>query len=269
MLSVSAIAALKDNYIWALRRNDRHQAVVVDPGETEPVMRWLAAHGLELGGILVTHHHWDHTNGIDGLRERWPVDVYGPAHEQHPITALSHPLNDGEEFQVDCLDARFTVMDIPGHTLGHIALHGLLDGKGAVFCGDTLFSAGCGRLFEGTAAQMHASLNRLAALPSNTQIYCGHEYTEPNLAFALAVEPNNQAARAHLEQVREVRRAEQPSLPSSIERERQINPFLRCAAPAVKNAASRHAGRALDNEVEVFAALRAWKDNFQPSTVAP
>lgn len=261
MLSVSAIAALNDNYIWALRRDDRPEAVVVDPGQAEPVMRWLAAQGLTLGAILVTHHHWDHTNGIRALRQRWPVDVYGPANESQPIEALSHPLSDGTQAHVSSLDARFDAMSIPGHTLGHIAL----STGNLLFCGDTLFSAGCGRLFEGTAAQMHDSLQRLAGLAPDTRVYCGHEYTEANLAFALSVEPDNDDVQKHLSQTRQARQSGKPSLPSTIELERKINPFLRCAEPGVAHAAAAHCGRELADEVEVFAALREWKDHFIPA----
>jgi hydroxyacylglutathione hydrolase len=238
--------------------------VVVDPGEAEPVLRWLAAHELTLGGILVTHHHWDHTHGIGGLRKRWPVDVYGPARESQPIEALSRPLHDGEHARVDCLDLDFEVINIPGHTLGHIALYG----EGKLFCGDTLFSAGCGRLFEGTAEQMHDSLERLAQLPAETQVYCGHEYTEANLAFALTVEPDNTDSRTHLGRAREACRNNQPSLPTTLGIERRINPFLRSAVPSVARAASTHCGRALDTPVAVFAALRAWKDQFNPASAS-
>jgi hydroxyacylglutathione hydrolase len=236
---------------------------VVDPGEAEPVLRWLATQGLTLGAILVTHHHWDHTHGIGGLRRQWPVPVHGPAWESQPIEALSHPLRDGQRSHVDCLDADFEVISIPGHTLGHIALYG----EGCLFCGDTLFSAGCGRLFEGSAEQMHGSLERLAQLPADTRVYCGHEYTEANLAFALAVEPDNADAREHLERVRELRRGGQPSLPSTLGLERKINPFLRSAVPAVAQSAGRHSGRALGSPVEVLAALRAWKDRFKPASL--
>lgn len=264
MLSVSAIPALKDNYIWALRRDGHREAVVVDPGEAEPVLRWLDAQNAVLGAILVTHHHWDHTHGIHELRQRWPVAVYGPAGEQHPIEALSHPLRNGEHVSLDCLDADFDVIDIPGHTLGHIALHG----EGFLFCGDTLFSAGCGRLFEGSPEQMHHSLMRLAQLPADTQVCCGHEYSEANLVFALTVEPDNADARQHLTRVRELRRTEKPSLPSMLGLERSINPFLRCSEPAVVRAVSAQCGQALHSAVDVFAALRRWKDQFNPASVA-
>ncbi len=228
-------------------------------------MRWIEARGLTLGAILVTHHHWDHTNGIGELRQRWPVDVYGPAHENQPIEALSFPLSDGDQIRVEAVDANFDVIGIPGHTLGHIALHT----DDLLFCGDTLFSAGCGRLFEGTAAQMHHSLQRLARLAPETQVFCGHEYTEANLAFALAVEPDNEAARTQLALTREVRNAGKPSLPSTIGLERKINPFLRCANASVASAANTHSRKQLANEVEVFAALRSWKDHFKAPVVGP
>jgi hydroxyacylglutathione hydrolase len=258
MLRITAVAAFKDNYIWLLHRNDGREAVVVDPGDARPVLETLRHNGLELGGILVTHHHWDHTNGIGGLLAHAQVPVWGPAWESQPIPGISNPLREGDSARVECLDAEFAVMAIPGHTLGHIALHG----HGLLFCGDTLFSAGCGRLFEGSPAQMHGSLSRLADLPADTRVYCGHEYTEANLAFALAVEPDNQAAADHLARVRTLRSEGQPSLPSTIGLEQQINPFLRCETATVKAAAATHAGHAPASPVECFAALRGWKDHF-------
>lgn len=263
MLSVSAIPALKDNYIWALRRDDRPEAAVVDPGEAEPVLRWLKAQGLTLGAILVTHHHWDHTHGIGELRARWPVPVHGPARERQPIEALSHPHDDGARLELECLDAGFEAMTIPGHTIGATAYYG----HGLLFSGDTLFQAGCGRLFEGSAAQMHASLQRLARLPDETQLCCGHEYSEANLLFTLTVEPDNVRARQRLQQVRELRSRGEPSVPSRLGLERDINPFLRCDLPAVRAAAERHCGEVLQTAVEVFAALRRWKDQFNPASV--
>lgn len=227
-------------------------------------MAWLESRGLRLGAIVVTHHHWDHTHGIGGLRARWPVAVHGPAHERQPIEALSNPLKDGDSLQLECIEAGFQVIDIPGHTLGHIALHG----EGCVFSGDTLFSAGCGRLFEGSAQQMHTSLQRLAALPGDTQVYCGHEYTEANLAFSLAVEPDNPDARQQLERVRTLRQSGLPSLPSSIGMEHRINPFMRCEVPGVRQAASNTEGKPLGDATSVFAALRRWKDHFNPAGAA-
>ncbi len=264
MLSVSAISALKDNYIWALWRDDCPEAVVIDPGEAAPVVQWLESRGLGLGAIVVTHHHWDHTHGIADLRARWPVDVHGPAHESQAIEALANPLQDSDELALECVNASFRVLDIPGHTLGHIALHG----EGLVFSGDTLFSAGCGRLFEGTALQMHTSLQRLAQLPEDTKVYCGHEYTEANLHFSLAVEPDNTDSRNQLAEVLQLRQSGQPSLPSSICQELKINPFLRSSKPTVVAAAEAYAGQALEDEVAVFAALRQWKDNFSPPPAA-
>lgn len=258
MLRTTAIAAFKDNYIWLLHRENGRDAVVVDPGDAQPVLKALSERGLRLGGILVTHHHWDHTNGIGELLEHAAVPVLGPAAESQPIKGLDHPLRDGARAKVDCLDAEFEVIAIPGHTLGHIALHG----HGLLFCGDTLFSAGCGRLFEGTAQQMHDSLSNLSRLPAETHVFCGHEYTESNLAFALTVEPDNEAARSHLAHVRDLRSRGEPSLPSTLGLELGINPFLRCKLAEVTEAASRHAGRKLRDSVDTFAVLRTWKDGF-------
>ena len=258
MLNVSAIAAFKDNYIWLLHRNGGLDAVVVDPGDAKPVLRSLQEKGLRLGGILVTHHHWDHTNGIGELLAHAAVPVFGPAAESQPIKGLSHPLHDGDRARVECLEAEFEVLAIPGHTLGHIALFG----HGMLFCGDTLFSAGCGRLFEGTAEQMHASLTKLAGLPDKTQVYCGHEYTESNLAFALSVEPDNKASTEYLAQVRAIRVNGQPSLPSTLAIEHQVNPFLRCEIREVSDAAAQNAGRTIRDSADTFAVLRSWKDRF-------
>lgn len=252
MLNVFAIPAFKDNYIWALTRGKA--AVVVDPGDAAPVKAALAARGLSLAGILVTHHHWDHTNGIADLLAEAEVPVWGPA--QEPVPTVSVPLREGDEFEVGPLQARFTVLEIPGHTLGHIALVG----EGLLFCGDTLFAGGCGRIFEGTPPQMYASLQRLAALPPETQVYCGHEYTEANLRFALNVEPGNFELRRRLEGVERARAAGDITLPSTIAMERATNPFLRADRRSVIEGAEAHVGKRLSSPVDVFAAIRAWKD---------
>jgi hydroxyacylglutathione hydrolase len=195
--------------------------------------------------------------GAAELRETYRVPIYGPANE--PIAAMTHPLHDGDTAAPPSLERRFRIMEIPGHTRGHIAYVG----DGLLFCGDTLFSAGCGRLFEGTAAQMHGSLSRLAALPESTAVYCGHEYTLANLRFALAVEPGNADTRAYREEAEAARARGEPTLPSTIGRERRVNPFLRAGAPEVRKAAEIHAGKALDDEVAIFAALRRWKDSYR------
>lgn len=257
-----AIPALHDNYIWALCESAKtgRRAAVVDPGEAAPVRAWLRANSAQLGAILVTHHHWDHTGGIADLLREQTVPVYGPAREHAPIPGLTHPLHGGERFIVEELGLEFTALHVPGHTLGAIAYHG----HGWLFSGDTLFSAGCGRLFEGTPAMMHGSLSRLAALPPATQLYCGHEYTAGNLQFALAVEPGNPAIAARLQAVRGLRQAGRPSLPSMLRDELECNPFLRCAAPGVRESVARQLGHEPADEVETFAALRRWKDQYKP-----
>ncbi len=258
MQPVLHVRAFEDNYIWVLRGNSRTHAALVDPGDAAPVLEALPRLGLLPAAILCTHHHNDHVGGIPELLHHFPkLPVYGPMHER--IEGLSHPLRDADEVRLTALDLNFRVLDIPGHTRGHIAYYG----HGWLFCGDTLFSAGCGRLFEGTAAQMHDSLTRLSALPGNTQVYCGHEYTVANLRFALTVEPENAAARVYRSEAEALRAAGEPTLPSTLERECQINPFLRASAPTVRAAAEKHAGETLPDSVAVFAAIRRWKDNFR------
>lgn len=256
MWNLSAIPAFTDNYLWLLSRDG--DAVIVDPGDAAPVQRALDERGLRLRAILVTHWHPDHIGGIPALRARHDVPVYGPRAEAAKIRTLTQPLDDGDRVALPGLDLQ--VLAVPGHTLGHIAYYA----PGLLLCGDTLFSAGCGRLFEGTPAQMHASLTRLAALPPETPAYCTHEYTEANLAFALAVEPDNLALRDHASAVRVLRARGEPSLPTTLALERAINPFLRCDIAAVRNAAAAQAGQSLHDEAAVFAALRRWKDGFRP-----
>lgn len=262
-VSLHPIPAFQDNYLWLLSR--KGEAVVVDPGDAAPVEAALAERGLKLVAIFVTHHHPDHIGGLGPLLAARSIPVYGPRRESATIKPLNVLLDEGDFVEV--LGRRFTVMDVPGHTKGHIAFYSAATDLGApiLLCGDTLFSAGCGRLFEGTPAQMHESLSKLAALPGATQVYCTHEYTTSNLAFALAVEPDNQALIEHAGRVRELRAANTPSLPSSIDLELRINPFLRTAQPAVRAAAVRRAGHELENETETFAVLRSWKDGFRPS----
>lgn len=256
-MNLLALPAFSDNYIWML--HDGRQALVVDPGDSAPVESALDALGLVLGGILVTHHHADHVGGLSALRPRLQGPVYGPAREDipQPFTAL----NGGDA--IELLGCRFEVIDVPGHTAGHIAYyHPARHEAPILFCGDTLFSGGCGRLFEGTPAQMHASLSRLAGLPGNTRVCCAHEYTLSNLKFARAVEPHNddlQAYTAHCEALRE--RGEF-TLPSSIAQEQRINPFMRCREAEVVQAALTQ-GAVSTSETDVLAALRQWKNNFR------
>jgi len=252
------IPAFSDNYIWAL--HDGHQALVVDPGESDGVARWLKQEGLRLDTILITHHHADHTGGVAALREATGAHVIGPAYETMP-----EPLQRVSEGDtVEVLGLRFDVIEVPGHTAGHIAYYTpVMDGTPLLFCGDTLFSGGCGRLFEGTPAQMLDSLTRLAALPASTRVCCTHEYTLSNLKFAQAIEPDNAALTAYVAHCQAQRAQNFPTLPSSIGLEKQINPFLRTGEPAVVQSALAHEpGRPAD-AVSVFATLREWKNVFR------
>lgn len=257
MLQVTPVRAFADNYIWLIHSPlDERQVVVVDPGDAVPVKRALADGGLKLSGILLTHHHADHVGGVSELLRGPQVKSYGPATETVPGEPT--PMREGDQAVFESLGLSFTVLDVPGHTAGHIAYVG----HGAVFCGDTLFSGGCGRLFEGTAEQMAASLAKFAALPDDTQVYCAHEYTISNLKFGLAVEPDNRDCAAYLEECRGKRARDEATVPSNIRRERNVNPFLRCNQETVKQAAEARAGRRL-NPVGVFAVLRQWKDGFK------
>jgi len=253
-VEVVPLRAFKDNYIWALR-NQRY-AAVVDPGDAQPVLDFLQRERLELCAILATHHHPDHVGGVGALLAHRRVPVYGPRGE--PISTLTHPVGEADAITIPELDLRFSVLDIPGHTRAHIAYYG----ADSVFCGDTLFACGCGRLFEGTPPQMAASLAKLAALPDATLVYSGHEYTLANIDFARAVEPGNSELAARAAREAEKRGRGLPTLPSTIGHEKKTNPFLRCLQPEVIASASKYLGVRTGDPVQVFAALREWKNAF-------
>lgn len=256
-LSITPLPAFSDNYLWLLARDGR--AAIVDPGDAQPVLRALADRQLKLEAILVTHHHGDHTGGVMALRETG-ARVYGPRTER--IAGVDVTLAGGD--RIDVLGLPLDVLDVPGHTAGHIAYVAATLAPPAVFCGDTLFACGCGRLFEGTPAQMLASLDALAALPPATSVFCAHEYTLANIRFALAVEPGNRALQQRARDAAALRERSEPTVPSTVELERATNPFLRSDAPAVRAAAVAHAGAAAGRDrVQTFAALRAWKDSFR------
>ncbi|MFT4172100.1 MAG: hydroxyacylglutathione hydrolase [Rhodocyclaceae bacterium] len=253
-MKIVPISAFRDNYIWAVC-SDTHCALV-DPGQAEPAQAFLDRNGLTLAAILVTHRHSDHVGGIETLLARTPgTPVYGPADEDIP--ARTHALCDGAIVDLAEL-GRYTVLAVPGHTEGHIAYHG----EHALFCGDTLFAAGCGRVLGGTASQLHASLQRLAALPADTRIYCAHEYTLSNLRFAQTVEPDNAAITLRQAACMALRERGEPTLPARLAEEWETNPFLRVHLPAVQARAADHAGSIPIDAPAVFAVLRSWKDHF-------
>jgi hydroxyacylglutathione hydrolase len=257
-LGVRPVRAFADNYIWLIEAPQRpNHVVAVDPGEAAPVRAELERSGASLAAILLTHHHPDHIGGARELLALGDIPVIGP--DDPRIAVRTRTVRDGERCELPDLGLGFDILHLPGHTLSHIAFWG----HGALFCGDTLFSAGCGRMFEGTAQQMNASLNRLRDLPPETLVYCGHEYTAANLRFALTVEPQNAAALDYQQRVAKLRAADAPTLPSPLSLEIRVNPFLRCDAPAVQAAAAGHAGRPLHDNADVFGALRAWKDQFR------
>jgi hydroxyacylglutathione hydrolase len=255
LLNVEPIPAFDDNYIWLLREADRAGVAVVDPGDADPVIERLRAAGLDLAAVLITHHHQDHIGGVADLLAHWP-DALVAAPNDRRIAKATRRVGEGDSVAIPGFETRFDVIEVPGHTSTHIAY--LADG--VLFCGDTLFAAGCGRVFDGTFEQLAASLRRISELPPRTLCYCAHEYTLANLGFAAWVEPDSTALADRTEQARRLRDAGEPTVPSTLALELATNPFLRTAEPAVISAAEGFAGERLTDQTAVFSALRRWKD---------
>jgi hydroxyacylglutathione hydrolase len=259
-LQVSAIPAFTDNYFWLIH-DDQHTAVV-DPGDAAPVLAALKAKNLQLDAILLTHHHADHAGGVSELINHWNIPVYGPAKEK--IAGVTHPLSENDSVNFAQLGLTLHVLDVPGHTAGHIAY--VEQNQHWLFCGDTLFAGGCGRLFEGTAEQMTQSLAKFSALADDYKVYCAHEYTASNLRFAVAVDPNNAALSARFQQVQMARERGESTVPSTLGEEKHTNPFLRYDQPAIIQTL-RDTGKLSHAEpvasVAAFAALREWKNSFR------
>lgn len=256
-LSVQPVPAFNDNYLWLIH-NGKH-AAVVDPGDAQPILDALAAKQLSLSAILLTHHHGDHVGGVERLLEHFAVPVFGPRNDR--IASVTVPLSEGDAVDVPELALRFSVLDVPGHTLGHIAYYSA--NRGWLFCGDTLFAGGCGRLFEGTPAQMFASLNKLASLPDETQVYCAHEYTLSNLRFAKEAEPDNAYLLTRISNEQAKRDRGQPTIPSTIGLEKSTNPFLRSSQASIANKLIREQKVSSEEPIAIFAALREWKNTYR------
>ncbi len=258
LIHVHPVPAFSDNYLWVI--HDGHHAAVVDPGDARPVIEFLVANNLTLEAVLCTHHHADHVGGVDSLLDflelRDRIPVYGPAGENIPARSVA--LRENDHVCLPGLKLKLDVLDVPGHTAGHIAYVG----DGFVFCGDTLFACGCGRLFEGTPAQMTASMSKLRALPADTRVYCAHEYTMANIRFAETVEPDNAALQARKAECTALRQRGAPTIPTTIGTELATNPFMRWDQPGVMAAASRRAGHPVADAAGVFAVIREWKNQF-------
>ncbi len=258
-MEIIPLPALRNNYnyIWLLKNSASRHVAIVDPGEAGPLLKLIGDESLIPIAILITHHHWDHVNGIADITRDYDIPVYTPKRETVP--GGTHPVGEGDTVSLPELETAFRILDVPGHTLGAVTYYT----NCVIFSGDTLFTAGCGRLFEGTAAQLYESLRRLAALSDDSLIYCGHEYTVNNLEFAARVEPENNLIQERLKNAVATRARGEATVPATLAVEKQTNPFLRCEAPTVISAVECHVGKTLDNPVAVFGALRRWKDHFQ------
>ncbi|NOY17753.1 MAG: hydroxyacylglutathione hydrolase [Gammaproteobacteria bacterium] len=255
-ISLTPLPSLSDNYIWVITNTTNSTAVIVDPGTATVCVNFLEQENIKLVAILITHYHWDHVNGVERLIQMYDIPIYGPATEYIPY--LTKPLTRHDRFSIPELKLDFQVIDLSGHTAEHI---GYLTDR-MLFCGDTLFSAGCGRLFNGTAEQLHAALQRIKQLPADTTVYCAHEYTLDNLHFALAVEPDNTAIQSRIEEVKALRAKNLPSLPFTLKNEMRYNPFLRTDKKNIMDAVARHSGQDINNSEDCFRYLRIWKDGF-------
>ena len=258
---ITAIKAFTDNYIWAISSTTSNHLALVDPGDAEVCIDYIEKHQHVLSAILITHHHADHIGGLEKLyqyclNKGWPIEIYAPKNENIPFA--SKKLEQDDIVELTEFNLSFNIIDLPGHTLGHIAYYA----DDILFCGDTLFSGGCGRIFEGTPQQMHTSLTKLKNLPERTRVYCTHEYTLANLTFALTVDTSNSELVHYYKQVKQLRAIEKITLPSSILREKQINPFLRCLDKNIQESVSQFSQQSISSELATFTALRSWKDNF-------
>ena len=254
MLSVEPIKAYSDNYIWLISTNEG--SIVVDPGESSEILNLIDSNKINLKGVLITHHHYDHTNGLVDLTNKTDLAVFGP---NNNINGINNIVGESDKFSIIGID--FEVIEIPGHTLDHIAFYSFNDGNPILFCGDTLFAGGCGRVFEGTFNQMFKSLKKISQYPKETEVFCGHEYTLSNLKFALEIDKSNGLLKNEYADVEKLVSSGIPSLPTNLDKELKLNPFLRCNDTNIKNKIIQKFDT-IDDELEIFTALRKWKDNF-------
>ena len=259
MFCAIAIPGFIDNYFWILAGSG-DKVTLVDPGDAAPVLQWLRRHGREVGMIMITHHHADHIGGVMELLRHFPrAEVVAPSDPR--ISMTTRTVSEPDLVDIEDISASFSVLDFPGHTQSHIGYYCKFDDSHAsLFCGDTLFACGCGRLFEGTAQQMYTSLRKIYRLPEHTKIYCAHEYTLGNIAFAKRVEPQNSALLSRAEEALRMRSDSIPTVPSVLRQEKATNPFLRASTPSVQRAVQTYYNQSFVSPVQVFAAVRSWKD---------